>query len=550
VTISFLLPCLAIAAPQRAAGRSGAPRPLEWPPERNLALAAPAGGFKALDGDRLLVNVSESAQGAGSLNGDADVTDEVMFAIDLASGTAQALGAANPASTAFVGEYVLLALLESANGPSDLNGDGDTLDQVLHSFDGTNLVDLDLAGRLAVARGDFALVLGNEFQGPDLNGDGDRLDEVAFLFDGRTGALSSLALTTGPTPAAQEPWDLGDELAALSVPEALQGNLDRNGDGDTLDFVPVVVELASASTSYLPFALDRFTPPAVNGNLVAFALAEADQGFDANGDGDLADFVAHVHDHALALTRDTGGTVTGFGVPDLRHDVLAGSGFAVFESPLTATLQLHVAATGLTTDTGLSGGAVSVRDGILAKPVFEGFAGGDLNGDGDTLDSVMHVLEAPAFVARNLRLDSTAVRIGEGWVVLAVPEWNQGVADRNGDGDHNDSVLAAVDLRHGPVRNLGIAGVPFRGADDLFWCNVDEGDQAQDQNGDGDLADFHPLIAQPSSGWRRFLPDAFGLTLGERWFVYTRREALLGADRNGDGDLLDRVVHVQFLGKP
>src|SRR5262245_58976596 len=123
---------------------SGAPRPEPLAPARNLAFAA--GNPVELDsvGELVAFSVDEQAQGQGSLNGDLDALDEVLFVVDLAHGTTTALGAAG--AHAFVGEsageWLLLTLGEQANGGADLDGDGDALDFVLHVFDGTSLVDL------------------------------------------------------------------------------------------------------------------------------------------------------------------------------------------------------------------------------------------------------------------------------------------------------------------------------------------------------------------------------------------------------------------------
>jgi len=532
---------LLLALPQGSRSLASVPRRVDLPPERSLALASAVSYGFTLRDDRLLAIVDEAAQGQGSLNGDADATDAVLFWIDLPSDTRRPIGAVY-AGAAFAGPLGIASVRESQQGATDLNGDGDATDGVLHSFDGTSTTNLGMAGRVFSARGRYAMVTGDESeQGVDLNGDGDTLDRIVHLFDGDTGALHSLGVSTS--------WGivLGSELAIVLVQESTQGPTDLNGDGDTLDTVPLVVELATHTGSFLPLALDG-TTPTCEGPLVGFAVSEAGQGLDGNGDGDLADVCAVYYDHATRSTHATGVAVAPIGM-DMVHNVRVGSGFGAFRSD-TGRLTLFDPVTAATTDAGIFGQDPEVRGRWVATLVSENATGSDLNGDGDQSDQVVHLLEGPSFVPRNLGLGATVVgRLGADWFSFPVSEIQQGLGDLNGDGDFGDDVAWGVDLVSGRMRNLGVVGTPFYRSGDLAGILVSEHRQNADLNGDGDLSDTHVLLAQPATGWRHWLLDARNLQVGARWAAFLRRESDEGADRNGDGDLADSVVTVQLLGR-
>src|SRR5262249_9556655 len=67
--------------------------------------------------------------------------------------------------------------------------------------------------------------------------------------------------------------------------------------------------------------------------------------------------------------------------------------------------------------------------------------GPDLNGDGDTDDLVVHLARADGSV-QNLGVAATAVAMSPAWVAALVPETGEGDADRNGDNDTDDLVVA------------------------------------------------------------------------------------------------------------
>src|SRR5438067_2267029 len=85
------------------------------------------------------------------------------------------------------------------------------------------------------AAGDWVAFLVPE-EDRDLNGDGDTMDDVLQIYDVATGQVWNTGL------AAQEIRIAGD-WAEADTPEAAQGHKDLNGDGDASDVVPQLVNL-------------------------------------------------------------------------------------------------------------------------------------------------------------------------------------------------------------------------------------------------------------------------------------------------------------------
>jgi len=145
--------------------------------------------FQYFIGDgRIAFAVGESA---ADLNGDGDAQDEVVHVFDAATGQVDNLGLALlPFSLTFFptvdGEYVVVPVNEKAQGATDLNGDGDTQDNVvfLHHAPSGRTLNLGLAGRGLPSRGAHGLFLVDEAeQGVDLTGDGYLTYQALFAFD-------------------------------------------------------------------------------------------------------------------------------------------------------------------------------------------------------------------------------------------------------------------------------------------------------------------------------------------------------------------------------
>lgn len=401
--------------------------------------------------------------------------------------------------------------LEANQGATDLNGDGDAIDAVVHTVDPQtgavhNLalacVDEDFAGAGAGTR--FAFRVTEAVQGAtDLNGDGDALDMVPHVHDVATGTTTSLGL------AALYGAVLGEDLAALLVPEAAQGGVDLNGDGDALDRVLHVVELPGGAITNVRLAVSVNGANA-SGSLVGFQVDEADQGQDLDGDGLLTHRVAHVYDHALGQTTN---------------------------------LQVHAL---VPTAVGVGHAAYRLDE---AGQV-------DLNGDGDTLDRVVQVFEAASQTITNTAVAAvdTPLFCG-GFVVFEVRESSQGGIDLNGDGDVDDRIPHAYEVATGAVQHVGFAASfkdlrPTIGRVDFRIFEIDFGDRNSDGDQDDivlelwDLASGQVTPTGLSPGFTWIEKSIVLVAMGEpngtgRYIAVPDSEQAASADLDGDGDAFD-----------
>ncbi len=131
----------------------------------------------------------------------------------------------------------------------------------------------------------------------------------------------------------------------------------------------------------------------------------------------------------------------------------------------------------------------------------------DLNGDGDAVDAVIHAFDRTAADVTNLGLAITSTTSVEGEIaVFTVSENNQGASDLNNDGDTGDTVLHVFDHQAGQTINLGLAGFGLSNpstqfAFGLIATGVVEASQGgSDLNGDADTNDavLHLVAIAPS----------------------------------------------------
>ncbi|HEU04417.1 MAG TPA: hypothetical protein ENH95_04800, partial [Nitrosopumilus sp.] len=108
-----------------------------WMPDNALAqltitnLGFSISGF-LLDGNTLAFSVSESGEGT-DLNNDSDTNDRVMHVYDVAADTTTNLELAAGGNFELDGNTLAFLVFESQQG-TDLNGDSDTNDSVLHAY--------------------------------------------------------------------------------------------------------------------------------------------------------------------------------------------------------------------------------------------------------------------------------------------------------------------------------------------------------------------------------------------------------------------------------
>jgi hypothetical protein len=561
---SLLLCALVVAAAGVVPLRAMATEPA--PTVTNLGLALGWQSATALGGGDVVFTVPEADQGGRDLNGDGDAADVVVHVWQASSGKVTNLGVALSGVYGGLGMFVPLdgggtafAVPEAAQGGRDLNGDGDATDSVVHRWTSaggllnlraavkfqTVCCDTDKYELSPVAGGDVAFLMPEADQGGvDRNGDGDAADTVATLWDHASGQLRSLG-------AARQVKGLANGHVAVVTTEGQEG-VDLNGDGDKKDGVAQVwqraagfVNLKQAVFGVVPF-----------GSRLALLVSEADQkAADRNGDGDADDSVIAVWDPADP------GTVQNLGLAEGK----------------------------------LGSNVVALERGHLAFRGYETSQGVDLNGDGDLFDEVVHIFDPATKRVTNLRQNATdfvaldggglafesshlmvwspstnkvtdlgvhnngiAQALPGGRVAFGLAEFGALKQDLNGDGDKTDHYIIHVwDPATNRIVSFGRVGegVPLTGGGFAFGVsepsegfdvagNGNGDDPGRDFDGDGDGSDAVLHVwdgAHITNLGRAGTP--FRTLEGNRYAAEVI-ESQANRDLNGDGDLGDRVLQI------
>ena len=187
---------------------------------------------------------------------------------------------------------------------------------------------------------------------------------------------------------------------------------------------------------------------------------------------------------------------------------------------------------------GLAAKRVNVADSgrWLSFSVDEDRQGADLNGDGDTNEWVLHIHDLQSGRTTNLGFAGHSLVFSEKWLAFETDENSHG-ADLNDDGDTDDTLLYVHELDVGETTRLGY---PDRGSHALAsnrWLPF-YGDDRQEIH----VLDFKSGETEELG----FSGDFHALS--DKWLAFNVDETLQGAvDLNGDGDRLDRVLHVHDL---
>jgi hypothetical protein len=471
-------------------------------------LVAPglARGLRAFVGDNLIAfDVPEADQDGTDLNGDGDALDNVLHVYDRRTGVATNTELASGPFVPAIGlGRVAFGVSESAQGNADLDGNGTTNGSVLHVYDSRTLVTTN-AGRevnsdILFHDHQFASKT-REFTNGDLNGDGDATDENIFqVWDSLIGGVITVPLATlgGPLATRVEDW-------YLLVSERDQ-ELDLDGDGDMEDGAYQLIEPHLETAEPLGLSATHPFGSVSNEGFAALMVNEVD-GVDRNGDGDLLDTYAVLYDP----------------VNDQAFD------------PALA-ISLNVA-------------CVFLGD-RLAVAVDETTQGEDLNGDGDELDRIVHVFDPVLETSTNLGFEAFGLAEAGGELVVTRVELESG-NDWNGDGDELDLVFFVWDPVTGELANTTVAagGILLGAGDSSFLFDAIESDDGQDRNSDGDTDDLvYTLYDLPN---RRTIglglaagPAGSGITL-EGAALFLVSESGQGQDLNGDGDQVDAILHAR-----
>ena len=562
----------------------------------NLGLTAPGEFIEPefqLQGDRLVFLMYEFRHGNTDLNGDGDALDLVVHVFDATTDTTTNLGLALGGGPKFhlqQGGLVAFAVGETLQGNTDLNGDGDHADSVLHLFDPTTATttNLGLAARLGYQlQGDLLAFTVNESSqdNTDLNGDGDIFDRVLHLYNATTATTTNLDL------AAHIGLQLQGDLLAFIVEESSQDNTDLNGDGDIFDRVLHLYNATTDTTTNLDLAAGSLQ---LQGDRLAFIVEESSQdNTDLNGDGDIFDRVLHLYNATTDTTTnlDLATLERGDTNLQLQGDRLA---FLVEESSQDNTdlnsdgdasdvvLHLYNATTDTTTNLDL---ATPIFPSVRQLPPFQ-LQGDllaffvkesdqdntDLNSDGDASDVVLHLYNATTDTTTNLRLALSSSRgsnlqLQGDLLAFLVKESEQDNTDLNSDGDADDLVVHLYNATTDTTTNLRLATPSFGlvqprlqlQGDRLAFLVAESDQDNTDLNGDGDAFDnvLHVFDATTDTttnlglGSKADLNPFFFHLQGDRLAFIVTESAQGNTDLNGDGDTggggEDSVLHLADL---
>jgi len=395
------------------------------------------------------------------LNGDGDRGDDVLFLHDVARGTT--INTHIAAASLFLGGGRLATTTSEAAQRADLNGDGDRNDFVVQLVDlATGAVqNLGLPGTVLALGSTRVLASINELQerAHDRNGDGDTNDDVLASYDIATASWTNHGLWAFASNQGKRYRD--ERTVLFYVAEAGQ-HADLNGDGDTNDFVLHLFDLAQGSVTSTGFGVVQggsiLSLPMLTGGRASFWVDEVAQRADLNGDGDAFDAVLHVRDVRSGATRNLGVTTSAddepFSLASTRHIAavateqsqgqdLNGDGdlydrvLYLYDAKLDTLTSLGVL--------GLDQGLYALSERVLVYSVHETPA--DLNGDGDIQDDVLLLRRLDTGTTYNLGVASfrPGVVAAADHLLVGVSESDQGNVDLNGNG-FSDTIVHVLPL--------------------------------------------------------------------------------------------------------
>ncbi|MDA1371544.1 MAG: hypothetical protein O2971_12395 [Proteobacteria bacterium] len=465
----------------------------------NLGYAVVDGNTR-FSGQWLVFQVWESRQGFTDLNNDGDTNDAVLFYYDLFTGDITNTELAGSPIGVSPNNQIYFVMRENSGYPEDLNGDGDTADNIAHVYDipTDTVLNLGISANGYAPYGEGFAVLSREVdQGhTDLNGDSDILDYILHVYDSTDGSLTNTMRAAFP--------DSRVKGFLLAVSEQMDG-VDWNSDGDLADIVLQIYDMDTRSFINLGKSYTlHLVEVSVNGDYMAWVARESSEGnSDLNGDGDTGDEVMFVYDRSTD-------TVTNLGIAGERGGIHTSNGFVAF----------------LANESGQ-------RE--------------DLNFDGDTSDRVAHIYDFATGTVTNMEIgvfQTGQIRAHGDYAVFHWSEWRNGNIDINGDGDSSDYIMHVYNHNTGEVDNLGEDGFFY----DVYGNNLlmvfYEFRTGKDYNEDGDTDDWVLHIIDGESLLATSL-DVSGspLQLGPLLLVQVY-ESSANEDLNGDGDLSDLVLFI------
>ncbi|MBN1418557.1 MAG: hypothetical protein JXP34_07245 [Planctomycetes bacterium] len=345
---------------------------------------------------------------------------------------------------------------------------------------------------------------------------------------------------------------LGGDWLAYTVPETFRGR-DLNGDGDMGDAVVHVRNLSTGRTTSLQVA-GGFVEWVFPGEWLRFGVSEAGQGEDLNGDGDTEDSIGRLYNPKTGATANLG--VSGYGEGALGEWLIlhvreSEEGRDLNRDGDTKDTVIHVRnlTRGETTNLELAedSGRIWVAAGRILFEVSESKQGQDLDGDGETRSIVLHAFDVSTGRVVNSGLAGIVWKVSGEWVVLEVTE-SRGGEDLNGDGDIEDTIWIGYNAWTGRITRVPLSSTRKFISGDRLVLSVNESNQGEDLDGDGEIAGSVPHACNLSTGEIRNLGHRASLWgIAEHRVIFVVYEPHRGEDLNGDGDRSDHILHIHDL---
>ncbi len=492
----------------------------------------------ATGGDYEVFALDEDTHFGTSWNGDADHDDEVLVIHRISTNTCVVVPLAvdyqyfDMATNGSIATVIVPEFRQQV----DLNGDGDLLDRELVAIDPATGVwqvvalvspSFDAATRI-FTNGDVLFLANEGVDLVDRNGDGDLDDDVPRLWTRASGTLATIPFAIDYTSHMTVTPD--EQRIVLSVTESSQGS-DLSGDGDLGDWVPRIVDRATLVVTAVNVTGLVSTGRRVDDSHLVVIVEEISMGQDRNGDGDLLDSVP-------AILDVTNGQVTNVGIALVPGGgVFEGDGFFAFarletiQNPPTDFDDdgdtwdnvpfVYVVATGellrVPIPLPLHGQnmMVATKTGFLFMGDESQHDFTNYTFDDNATDRAAFYFDVPS--RRLMNLARSMSTLGEtarapDQIAFEISEAEEGAGSLNGDGDTTDVVFSILDAGDFSLFDPGFASSKMTinanpwTTDGSTRMNGVEAWQGADLNGDGDLNDPANLIYTPlAHGCGRFV---------------------------------------------
>jgi hypothetical protein len=283
--------------------------------------------------------------------------------------------------------------------------------------------------------------------------------------------------------------------------------IDLNGDGDFDD--SIIRYFNTSSLTVVKTGLEGISA-SVSGSKIAFETYEVWVGEDLNGDG------YHSADGVIRYL-------------DLKTGEVTNTGVLGYTSRMSGSI---------------------IAFGVPEKyPLVDG-TDRDLNGDGDATDNLIGYIDITTgehtYVA-----EGTGPRISGSTICFWTrEEWlnDHAGSDVNGDGDTDDTVLGIYDIISGTTTVVDVRGMDSPSiSGSLIVFSTSEYFWESDLNGDGDAVDAIISVYDITTGTLTFT-EAEGLmpSISGSLIAYEVWESWYG-DLNGDGDTDDSLIYLYDL---